>query len=364
MAPTSVLPASTEAAVLAQTLRTCGDLLDPATVALALLHGGVLHFVSEPLRLDDRGWQAVVEAIAPSGPPPPPVPSTHVALPLLVHRRPVGVLVAQRPDRPFDVAESALLRLVAERVAAAVENGRLHASLAELLAEYMSPDVASTLLADPDGHQLGGGTRDVTVLFADLKGFTAFSERSEPAAVVALLNRYYAAAVPAIVEHGGTVSAFIGDAIMGLFGAPLSQPEHPLLAARAALALQEATSAIADERPDLPRFRVGINTGPATVGNVGSPRRRVFTAIGDTVNLASRLEALAPPGGIVIGAETHAVIRSFAEVRALEEIEVKGKSRPVRAYELLRLRTGSDRLLGSQTVTIRVGPGGGVEGTG
>jgi class 3 adenylate cyclase len=346
------LPISTEAAALATTVRACGRALDGVRLGIAVLIEGVLHPVTEMPPLDDAAWALVLAALEDGVADAPVEGGDHAAVGLVVRGRAVGVLVARRDGLPFDAAEGALLRVIAQRVAAAAENGVLHADLAELLEEYMSPDVADALLADPSRSRLGGEDRDVSVLFADMAGFTRFSERHPPEAVVALLNRYFAVAVPAIVDNGGTVSAFLGDAIMGLFGAPLNQPEHPLLAARAALALRDAVAAISAEQPGMPQLRIGVNTGIATVGNIGSPRRRVFTAIGDTVNVASRLEGIAPPGSIAIGGETHAVVRSFAEVRPMPSVTVKGRATPVDCYELLGLRRGSDELLGSRTVRI------------
>ncbi|HXG40540.1 MAG TPA: adenylate/guanylate cyclase domain-containing protein, partial [Candidatus Limnocylindrales bacterium] len=204
-----------------------------------------------------------------------------------------------------------------------------------LFRRYLSPEVAHALLADPDQAALGGATVETTVLFADLRGFTAFSERSDPAAVVALLNAYFGAAVPIVLREGGTIVQFIGDALMAIFNAPVRQPDHALRAARAALAMQEAVGTVAAGHPDWPRFRVGIASGPAVVGNVGSDEVRSFTAIGDTVNLAARLEASAEVGRVVVSAATAAALGGAAELRRLEPLRLKGKSGPVEAFELL-----------------------------
>jgi class 3 adenylate cyclase len=201
----------------------------------------------------------------------------------------------------------------------------------------MSPDVATALLADPRQAALGGTLAEVTVLFADLRGFTPFSERAAPHQVVALLNRYYGAAVPRVLAEGGTVVQFVGDAIMALFNAPVPQPDHALRAARAALAMQDAVEAVAEGEHDLPRFRIGVNTGPALVGNIGSAEIRNFTAIGDTVNLAARLETSAPVGRVVIGAATYELIKDVAVVTPIPGLQVKGKAQPVEAYQLQRL---------------------------
>jgi adenylate cyclase len=206
-----------------------------------------------------------------------------------------------------------------------------------LFRRYLSPEVASALLADPVQANLGGSTREVTVLFADLRGFTTFSERTDPEAVVALLNTYFGAVVPVILGAGGTVVQFIGDALMAIFNAPVLQPDHPLRAARAALAFQAAVDRIATDHAEWPRFRVGIATGPALVGNLGTDEVRSFSAIGDTVNLAARLQTWADVGHVVVSAATAERLASVATMRPVGALELKGKTEAVEAYELLSL---------------------------
>jgi adenylate cyclase len=198
--------------------------------------------------------------------------------------------------------------------------------------------VATALLADPTQAALGGDVAEVTVLFADLRGFTPFAERTTPDRVVAMLNRYFGQAVPVLLANGGTVVQFVGDAVMAVFNAPARQPDHALRAARAALGMQEAIEALAGREPDWPRFRVGVNTGPALVGNIGSDEFRNFTAIGDTVNLAARLEEVAEAGQVVVGPTTHAAIAEQAVARRLDPIEIRGKRDPVTCWVLEGLR--------------------------
>ena len=144
------------------------------------------------------------------------------------------------------------------------------------------------------------GAQPVTVLFADLKGFTSFSEHNEPATVSRMLDTLFGAAIPAIERHNGAVDRLIGDAVFATF----EGENHAERAARAALALQEETGLLAAEHPEWPRFRAGLNTGEASVGVLGTGSGRTYSAIGDTVNLGSRIEGLAPPGGVAISAET------------------------------------------------------------
>lgn len=220
---------------------------------------------------------------------------------------------------------------------ATFEVERLRVQLDALLHQYLSPEVAQALIDDPSRAELGGATQEVTVLFADLRGFTPFAERTEPATVVAVLNSYFERAVRIVIDHGGVVVQFVGDAIMALFNAPNPVEGHALRAAACGLELQRAVVEVAEGHPEWPRFRVGINTGPALVGNIGGTVRN-FTAIGDTTNLAARLESAAEPGQVVVGEATYEAIRDHAEVEALPPLDVKGKARPVAAYVLHELR--------------------------
>jgi class 3 adenylate cyclase len=228
--------------------------------------------------------------------------------------------------------------LSADEAAVVERAGREVETIEGLLSPYLSPQLAARLRAEPGVAELGGEERDVTVLFADLQGFTAFSERHTPAAVLSMLNEYWAKTVPVVLgEHGGMIERFAGDAIMVVFNAAVDHPDHPLRAARAGLALQHAAEELAADEPERPRFRVGINTGPAIVGNVGTAEQRSFTAIGDTTNLAARLQTHAEPGQVVIGQATFEAISGHARTDPLGDIEVKGKAARVAAYVLIGL---------------------------
>ncbi len=181
------------------------------------------------------------------------------------------------------------------------------------------------------------GTRDLSVLFADLEGFTRFSEANEPAEVSRMLNRYLAAAVPAIVRrHGGDIDRIMGDAVMATFNRAGDRADHAGDALRAAVALQEETGRIAAAHPDWPRFRVGVNTGPALVCLLGAAGGRTHTVIGDTVNVAARLEGLAPVGGVALGAETARRVGA-ARTEHLGHVPLKGRDATVEALLLLGL---------------------------
>jgi adenylate cyclase len=179
------------------------------------------------------------------------------------------------------------------------------------------------------------GVKEASILFADLQGFTPFSERTAPAAVHEMLNAYFGTLVPLMQRHGGEVHQLIGDAIMVIFNQRGDQPDHALLACHAALALQREAGAISDDHPGWPRFRAGVNSGEVVVGLVGGNRgHRKHGVVGDTVNLAARLEGQALAGGVVIGAGTYAALPDGVEVERLPELQIKGKAAPVEAYVL------------------------------
>jgi class 3 adenylate cyclase len=219
----------------------------------------------------------------------------------------------------------------------------LHRRIDHLFRQYLSPDVAQALVDDPHRADLGGEVVEVSVLFADLSGYTPFSERTPPADVVATLNESFGRAVPAVFDEGGTIVQFVGDALMAIFNAPLRQPDHAVRACRAALALQRATATVAANARH-PSFRVAVNTGPALVGNIGSPELRNFSALGDTTNVAARLQTYAAEGTVVIGQRTYELIRDVAEVRPLGAAELKGKSLPVPVFQLLDIDVSRRRV--------------------
>jgi guanylate cyclase len=217
------------------------------------------------------------------------------------------------------------------------ERDRALAAVQRLFGQYLSPQIVRSLLSDPRRAALGGENREVTALFADLEGFTPFTESRPPHETVLALNRYFSAVVPVIFANGGTIIQFAGDAIVAVWNAPVEQPRHALAAARTALEMQRAIEAIVAEDPSLPRFRVGIATGAALVGNVGSEELRNYVAHGDAVNLAARLQTGAKAGQVVVSAPTYALIRDLSSVRPLGRFAVKGKSEEVEAYVLERV---------------------------
>ena len=225
------------------------------------------------------------------------------------------------------VEELALLRSAASEIRRIDERFR----------PYLPQAVADRVRAG-EGLQ-AAAEREVSVLFADLAGFTAFSESRAPTEVIGMLNAYWAAAVPLIEAAQGAIEHFAGDAVLVLFNAVEDQPDHADRAARCALDLLAVTDAIAAEHPGWPRFRVGLNTGPVAVGTIGTAGRRSFATIGDTTNLGSRLSGVAEPGGVAIGpAMRHALEPAIAagslDARPLGAQRVKGRRDAVEAWAL------------------------------
>lgn len=211
------------------------------------------------------------------------------------------------------------------------------------LASVIPPSVAREIGRDPDRVKLGGERRVVTVLFADLKGFTTFSESIDPQTLSRVMTEFLEAMTQVIFRNGGTVDKFIGDAVMALWNAPLDDPDHARHACRAALQMHAALASLGEhwESEGLPRqqMRVGINTGPASVGNMGTHQRFAYTALGDTINLGARLEPL----NAVYGTSTcisQMTLDALGpghgfQTRFLEVVQVKGKREPVPIYELI-----------------------------
>lgn len=208
------------------------------------------------------------------------------------------------------------------------------------LVYYLSPSVAAELMSHPERVELGGELAEVTVLFADLRGFTSYADAHSPAEAVQLLNRYFAIAIPKLIAQDGTPIALAGDQVMAIFNAPEPHADHPLRAARAALDIQAAIAEVSAEFAEVPpQFGIGINTGPALVGNIGSEEFRNFTAIGDTTNTAARLQAMAPAGGIVVGPVTARMLARVATLTPLGAVSVKGKPEPIEVCSLLGIDT-------------------------
>ncbi|KAF0159070.1 MAG: adenylate cyclase [Syntrophaceae bacterium] len=206
---------------------------------------------------------------------------------------------------------------------------------------YLTASVINEMLKDPAKLKLGGDKKDLTVLFSDIRGFTAISEKLTPEALVALLNEYLTAMTNEVFQHDGLLDKYMGDAIMAVFGAPISQPDHAHRACLTALAMMKALRQLQKKWKDEGRpafdIGIGINTGDMVVGNMGSEMRFDYTVMGDMVNLGSRLEGTNKEYGtnIIISEFTYEKVKDSICCRELDGVRVKGKIKPVKIYELL-----------------------------
>jgi adenylate cyclase len=269
--------------------------------------------------------------------------------PLYRDGRVVGfVYVDQQSElHSFTAAQLQTLSTLAILSAVAVEQASLRDSvrreqeIRSRLARYSSPAVVDQIIAGPGVSQRGmvAEEGDVTVLFADITGFTTLAERMHPKDVVEVLNQIFERLTRAVFEFEGTLDKFRGDGMMAFFGAPLPMPDHAGRAVECALRMQERLAEFNAEATAERSFtmRIGINSGAVVVGDIGSPQRKDYTVIGDVVNTASRIEsAVAKPGQVVLGHATYERIGSEFECQALEEVFVKGKRDRVRPYLAVR----------------------------
>jgi adenylate cyclase len=214
------------------------------------------------------------------------------------------------------------------------------AHIKRIFENYMPPAVFSELLRQgPERTGIGGDRRELTVMFADIRGFTGLSERLSPEQVVEVLNGYLSTATDIVFEHHGTVDKFIGDAIMALFGAPVALKDHALQAVRAALAMQRKFSDAVSRGGQRASFGIGINTGQGVVGTIGAPQLLSYTVIGDMVNVAARLQDEARAGEVLITEETYRLVADEVDVEELGSIYVKGRLAPVTMYKVTALRS-------------------------
>ncbi len=207
-----------------------------------------------------------------------------------------------------------------------------------LLERMVSPVILDQI--DPKSFQIGGKKVDVTALFADIRGFTAFSEKHSPEDLVAVLNRYLAAAADAVLDNQGTVDKFLGDAVMAWYNAPVPQTDHSLRAVKSALALRAAIEKLHSELPSEAHlsFGVGIHYGDAIVGWIGTEKRLEFTAIGDSINTAKRIQENSAKNQILLSSAVYERVKNDVNAKPCPPLTVKGKSQPLDVYELLGLK--------------------------
>jgi adenylate cyclase len=265
--------------------------------------------------------------------------------PLVGKEQLFGVLYVDNLERPaaFTQDELNVFALVAAQAGAAVDNAMAHEKIAQqslqrsALERFLSPEVVEMVVANPD-IRLGGVNQEVTVMFADIRGFTTMSEEMEPSRVVEILNEYFTRVTDVIFDNGGTLDKYIGDAVMAVFGAPISKGNDAAAAVNSAIQIQRLLvelnrDAAAREWPEL-RVGIGINTGSAIAGNIGSPRRLDYTVVGDAVNTAQRLMTNAAGGQILISESTARKMGKTFDLERLPELKVKGRSEAVPVFRV------------------------------
>lgn len=213
-----------------------------------------------------------------------------------------------------------------------------NALLEQVLMRYVSEDIAREILNNPTQNlRLGGQSCEVSVLFADIRGFTHFSERRRPSQVIQMLIRIFSQLTPVVFDHHGTLDKYLGDAIMAFYGAPVPMLNSPEQAVRTAWAMQQKFDQLRQSNlvTDGLGLGVGICTGEAVVGNVGSERIMDYTVIGNTPNTAKRLQECAQPSQILIDEKTYQAVRGTVDARKIEPLNLKGCSHPVQVYEVL-----------------------------
>lgn len=252
--------------------------------------------------------------------------------PTLDGRGPVALSLKMTPLKSADEKSHGVTIVVDDLT----EKRRLEAQR-KLFERMVSPAVINQI--DPNKVKMGGSLATITTLFADVRGFTAFSEEMDPESLVSLLNLYFGAAVEAVLAEEGTIDKFQGDAIMAWFNHPIPQGDHTLRAARAALRFRGAVGEVRKNlEPKLHlSFGVGIHVGEALLGLIGTPQRLDYTAIGDSVNTAKRIQENAEPDQILVSAEAKVLLGKSVTLEVAEAIEAKGKKEPVEVFELVGL---------------------------
>lgn len=318
---------------------TSGEVALSSTIARKALDGEAV--LTRDAHMDFAGSQSVIAANIRSA----------LCVPLITEGRAIGLIYLDSPGREqFNEAQRDLLAVIAFQAAISIERARLHeelrqqALLRQNLARFMSPNVARMVEQYVAQHGQLWEPQELTisVLFADVKGFTSLSEQLSPREVQDLLNEYLHEMTEVVFQHDGTLDKYVGDAIMALFGAPRLEAahdgrDHAHQAVSAGLGMLAARERLMQklDAAKVFSFRVGINTGPVYAGFFGTRQRMEYTVIGDAVNTAARLESAAEPNGILIGEATRAALGDAFAVQEMGELQLKGKAQRVRAYKVL-----------------------------
>jgi class 3 adenylate cyclase len=250
----------------------------------------------------------------------------------LPDRGPVDLSLNMSPLKSADGATKGVAIVIDDLT----EKRRLEAQR-RLFERMVPPSVIDQL--DPDKLQLGGQRGEITTLFADIRGYTGFSESTDPVTLVSILNRYLAAAAEAILDEEGTIDKFMGDAVLAWFNAPILQLDHTMRAVRAALTLTRAVDVLHEDLAEEFQlsYGVGIHFGEAVLGLVGTQTRLEYTAIGNSVNIAKRLQEQAAHGQILISHAAATRVRDYIELEEITPVPLEGLEQSVRVYQLLGL---------------------------
>jgi class 3 adenylate cyclase len=265
---------------------------------------------------------------------------TALGVPMVREGELIGAIaVARNQVRPFDAAEIRLIETFADFVVIAIENVRLFQTVERQRAELAryAPQAADLLSHEEGEKLLAGHRREITALFCDLRGFTAFAETADPEEVLGILRQYHEAAGELVISNAGTVEHFAGDGLMAFFNDPELLDDHEVVAVRTAVALNERFASLAQDwrrRGHELGLGIGIATGYATLGRVGFESRYEYGAIGNAVILAQRLSDAAAPGEILLSQRTHAAVEEQFPTEPMPELQLKGFSRPVLALRV------------------------------
>lgn len=269
--------------------------------------------------------------------------------PLIINDTMLGVMSVANyttNSRQLDKGDRELLGALGDYAAIAIQNSRNYEALQaskqqvqDTFERFVPPSVVKHALTSPNGLEVGGQRQEISILFADIRGYTAWSERLRPEQVMETLNHYLNLAAGVIIGWEGTLDKYMGDGLMAIFNAPHRHEDHIHRAAEAALAMMRAAQEVNLQHGYQLSYSIGVNVGEAVVGYIGSSDALNYTAIGDTVNLTKRLQEFAAPGQILVGEEVVQRLNDLAVARPLGKIKVKGREQPIIAYELLEVKS-------------------------
>ncbi|MAU09141.1 MAG: hypothetical protein CL607_04910 [Anaerolineaceae bacterium] len=268
--------------------------------------------------------------------------------PLSIQGQIVGILSVANytaSSREFHAGDRELLEALSDYAAVAIQNSRLYKELEaskekvqNTFERFVPPSVVQQALSRPEGVELGGHRQEISVVFADIRGYTSWSENAAPEQVMETLNHYLNLAAGVIIGWDGTLDKFMGDGLMAIFNAPNSMQDHVHRATEAALAMMHAAHEVNVQHGYKLSYSIGVNVGDAVVGYIGNENAMNYTAIGDTVNLTKRLQELAKPGQILVDESVVKRLGDLVVANPLGKLRVKGRQQPTIAYELVDLK--------------------------